>query len=72
MDYLNWGARGAPLTAKDKVMVGVSGGKFGIRGFISAYDPESGKELWKTYTIPGPGESGHDSWPGDTWKTGGA
>ena len=52
-------------------MVGVSGGELGIRGFVVAFDAESGKEVWKTYTIPGPGEPGHESWPGDSWKTGG-
>lgn len=62
----------APLTANGKVLVGVSGGEYGIRGFIAAYDAETGKEAWKTYTIPGPGEEGHDTWPGETWKTGGA
>jgi alcohol dehydrogenase (cytochrome c) len=63
----------APLVADGRVLVGVSGGELGIRGFIAAYDPETGKELWKTYTIPAPGEPGSDTWPaGDEWKTGGA
>jgi alcohol dehydrogenase (cytochrome c) len=62
----------APLAAQGKVMVGVSGGEYGIRGFVQAFDSETGREAWKTYTIPGPGEPGHESWPGDTWKTGGA
>ena len=62
----------APLVARGKVMVGVSGGELGIRGFVQAFDAETGTPVWKTYTIPGPGEPGHDSWPGDTWKTGGA
>ena len=61
----------APLTVKGKVLIGVSGGEYGIRGFVAAYDANTGKELWKTHTIPGPGEPGHDTWPGDTWKTGG-
>jgi alcohol dehydrogenase (cytochrome c) len=61
----------APLIAKGKVMVGTSGGELGIRGFIAAYDAQTGKEAWKTYTIPGPGEPGHDTWTGDIWKTGG-
>lgn len=61
----------APLTANGKVVVGVSGGEYGIRGFVAAYDAKSGKEVWKTYTIPGPGDPGHETWPGDTWKTGG-
>jgi alcohol dehydrogenase (cytochrome c) len=61
----------APLVVKDKVVVGVSGGEFGIRGFIAAYDAKTGKEAWKFYTIPAPGEPGHDTWQGDDWKTGG-
>jgi alcohol dehydrogenase (cytochrome c) len=62
----------APLIVKDKVIVGVGGGEFGIRGFIVAFDARTGKEAWRFYTIPGPGEPGNDTWPGDTWKTGGA
>ncbi|MBK8961479.1 MAG: PQQ-dependent dehydrogenase, methanol/ethanol family, partial [Proteobacteria bacterium] len=61
----------APLVVEGKVMVGVSGGEFGVRGFIQAFDAASGESLWKTYTVPGPGEPGHDSWPGETWKKGG-
>jgi alcohol dehydrogenase (cytochrome c) len=61
----------SPLIAEGTVMVGVSGGEFGIRGFIAAFDATSGEPVWKTYTIPGPGEPGHETWPGDTWKTGG-
>jgi alcohol dehydrogenase (cytochrome c) len=61
----------APLVVNGKVMVGVSGGELGIRGFVTALDAESGDEVWKTYTIPGPDEIGNDSWPGDSWRTGG-
>lgn len=61
----------APLVVDGKVMVGVSGGEFGVRGFIQAFDADSGESLWKTYTVPGPGEPGNDTWPGDTWKRGG-
>lgn len=62
----------APLVAGGKVMVGASGGETGIRGFVAAYDPETGKEAWRTYTIPAPGEPGSETWPkGDQWKTGG-
>ncbi len=61
----------APLAVKGKILVGVSGGEMGIRGFIAAFDAESGSLAWKTYTIPAPGEPHADSWPGDTWKTGG-
>jgi alcohol dehydrogenase (cytochrome c) len=63
----------APLVADGKVMVGASGGELGIRGFVAAFDPESGKPLWKVYTIPEPGQPGSETWPkGDQWKTGGA
>jgi alcohol dehydrogenase (cytochrome c) len=62
----------APLIADGKVMVGASGGEFGVRGFVAAFDPETGKEIWRTYTIPAPGEPGSETWPkGDQWKTGG-
>ena len=62
----------APLVVKDKVVVGIAGGEFGIRGFISAYDAATGEEAWKFYTIPGPGEPGHETWENDAWRTGGA
>ena len=62
----------APLAARGKIMVGVSGGERGIRGFVVALDAETGNEVWKTYTIPGPGEPGNDTWPGESWRTGGA
>ena len=62
----------APLIVKDKVLVGVGGGEFGIRGFVAAYDVETGEEAWRFYTIPGPGEPGHETWEGDDWEHGGA
>jgi len=62
----------APLIVKDNVIVGVAGGEFGIRGFIAAYNVNTGKEAWKFYTIPGKGEPGNETWQGDSWKTGGA
>jgi alcohol dehydrogenase (cytochrome c) len=62
----------APIVANGKVLVGASGGELGIRGFVSAYDVDTGKETWKTYTVPAPGEPGSETWPkGDEWKTGG-
>jgi alcohol dehydrogenase (cytochrome c) len=61
----------APLVVKDKVIVGPAGGEFGIRGYILALDPKTGKELWRFYTIPAPGEPGSDTWSGDAWKRGG-
>lgn len=59
-----------PLVVKDKIIVGVAGGEYGIRGFLEAYDPATGKRIWRFETIPGPGEFGNDTWPGDTWKRG--
>ena len=72
----------APLAVKDKIMVGVGGGEYGIRGFVAAYDANTGKEAWRFYTIPAPGEPGSETWercPPDTtsfcdpeaWKHGG-
>ena len=63
----------SPLVVKDKVIVGVGGGEFGIRGFIAAYDAKTGDEVWRFYTIPGPGEPGHETWTDDDddWEHGG-
>jgi alcohol dehydrogenase (cytochrome c) len=61
----------APLAVKDKIIVGISGGDLGIRGFLDAYEAKSGKRAWRFWTIPGPGEPGHETWEGDSWKTGG-
>ena len=72
----------APLVAKDKVIVGVGGGEYGIRGFIAAYDVATGKEAWRFYTVPAPGEPGSETWERcppdpktycdpDAWKHGG-
>jgi alcohol dehydrogenase (cytochrome c) len=72
----------APLVVKDKVVVGVGGGEYGIRGFIAAYDVKTGKEAWRFYTIPAPGEPGSETWQRcppqtvtacdpDAWKHGG-
>lgn len=61
----------APLVVKDKIVLGTAGGEYGIRGWIGAFDPEDGTELWRFNTIPGPGEPGHETWENDAWKTGG-
>lgn len=61
----------APLVIKDKVIVGTAGGERGIRGLLAAYDARTGKEAWRFYTIPGPGEAGHETWGGDSWMHGG-
>ena len=62
----------APLALDGKVIVGVSGAEAGIRGFIAAYDAKTGKQLWRTYTIPGPGEPGRDTWGKDSANIGGS
>ncbi len=74
IDYrLGYSMTGAPLAVKDKIIVGVAGGEFGIRGFVDAYDAKTGEQAWRFYTIPGKGEPGNETWgPGDSWKTGSA
>ena len=62
----------APLVVKNEVIVGISGGEYGVRGFIDAYDAATGRRLWRFNTVPDPGEPGHETWTGDSWKTGGA
>jgi alcohol dehydrogenase (cytochrome c) len=68
----NYGATSAPLIVKDKVLVGTSGGDDGVRGFVAAFDAKNGKECWRFWTIPAPGEKGSESWPGDMYLRGGA
>ena len=64
----------APLYYEGLVITGMSGGEFGVRGRVNAYDADTGKEVWRFYTVPGPGETGHETWPqdNDAWKHGGA
>ncbi len=62
----------APLAVKDKIIVGITGGEFGLPGYVDAYDPATGKRIWRFNTVPQPGEYGHDTWSGDSWKRGGA
>lgn len=62
----------APLALQGKVVVGMAGGEYGVRGFLDAYDARTGKQLWRFWTVPGPGERGHETWDGDSWKTGSA
>jgi alcohol dehydrogenase (cytochrome c) len=62
----------APLAIDGEVVIGISGGEAGIRGFLDAYDTKTGARRWRLWTIPGPGEPGHETWTGDAWKTGGA
>jgi len=68
----HYGATSAPLIVKDEVIVGTSGGDSGVRGFVAAYDAATGKLKWRFWTIPGPGEFGSSSWPGDSYLHGGA
>jgi alcohol dehydrogenase (cytochrome c) len=62
---------GAPLVANGVVIVGVAGAEFGHRGYLEGLDPQTGKPLWRTYTIPAPGERGSETWPGDSGLHGG-
>ena len=64
----------APLYVDNKIIIGTAGGEYGIRGRVMAFDAKTGEEIWRFYTIPGPGEPGHETWPqtGDAWLHGGA
>ena len=69
---LGYSLTSAPLVVKDKVLVGITGGEFGARGFLDAYDAATGRRLWRWYAVPGPGEFGNDTWKGDSWQRGGS
>lgn len=60
-----------PLVVNNKVVFGTAGAEYGVRGWLAAIDADTGAPAWKTYTIPGPGEPGNDTWGGDSWKYGG-
>jgi alcohol dehydrogenase (cytochrome c) len=62
---------GAPLLVKDMIVAGVTGGDSAHRGYLTALDARTGRLRWRFYTIPGPGEPGHETWPGESWKYGG-
>ena len=62
----------APLIVKDRVVTGIAGGEYGIRGFLDAYDADTGEREWRTYTIPGPDHPDNQTWAGDSWRTGGS
>lgn len=64
-------ATAAPLVVKDKIVVGIAGAEYGIRGFIDAFDATTGKKAWRFWTVPGPGEKGSETWEGDSWQRGG-
>ena len=73
-DYkVGYSATVAPLAVKDKIIIGIAGAEFGIRGFIDAYDPITGKRDWRFWTVAGPGDPGFATWPqnGDAYKRGG-
>jgi len=61
----------APLVVENKVIVGISGGEAGIRGFLDAYDAKTGKQVWRFWTVPSPGEPGSNTWSADSWVHGG-
>jgi alcohol dehydrogenase (cytochrome c) len=78
--HIGYSATMAPLVIDGKVIVGISGGEYATRGFVDAYDPETGERIWRFNTVPGPGEPGSETWPDDpeilarggggTWMTG--
>ena len=69
---LGYSGTGAPLAIKDKIIVGMAGGEFGVRGFIDAYDAKTGKRAWRFNTIPEKGQPGNETWAGESWRTGSA
>ncbi|PYT19114.1 MAG: PQQ-dependent dehydrogenase, methanol/ethanol family [Acidobacteria bacterium] len=62
----------APLAVKDKIIIGMAGGEFGVRGFVDAYEAATGKRAWRFWTVPVAGERGSETWAGESWKTGSA
>jgi alcohol dehydrogenase (cytochrome c) len=68
---LGYAGTGAPLVVDDKIIVGVAGGEFAIRGFLDAYDAQTGKRVWRFWTVAAPGEPGGDTWLGTSWERGG-
>ena len=66
-----YSATAAPLVVKDKLIVGIAGGDYGVRGYLDAYDLKTGERKWRRYTVPAAGEKGSETWAGDSWKQGG-
>jgi alcohol dehydrogenase (cytochrome c) len=60
-----------PLIVKEKIIVGTTGGESATRGYLDAYEAETGKRVWRFFTVPGPGEPGNETWGEDSWKHGG-
>jgi alcohol dehydrogenase (cytochrome c) len=72
-DYkLGYASTVAPLVVNDKLIVGMAGGEYANRGFLDAYDPNDGKRLWRTWTVPAAGEPGSETWPASMIERGGA
>ena len=69
---LGYSKTAAPLVVGDMVITGIAGGEYGIRGFVDAYDVQTGERVWRFWTIPGPDQPGNETWAGDSWMTGGA
>jgi alcohol dehydrogenase (cytochrome c) len=69
-----WTVTMAPLYLEGMVMIGGVGAEYGVRGFMAAYNAKTGQQIWKHYNVPGPGEAGHNTWPGtnNQWEHGGA
>lgn len=68
---LGYSNTAAPLAVDGLIIVGMAGGEFGTRGFIDAYDPQTGERRWRFWTVPEQGDGEPASWSGDSWKTGG-
>jgi len=60
-----------PMALRNKIIIGTAGAEYGVRGWIKALNADTGEMVWQTYTIPGPGEPGNETWPGESWKYGG-
>src|SRR6516225_10242438 len=72
-DYKSgYSSTGAPLAVKDKIITGMAGGEYGVRGFIDGYDARTGVRAWRFWTVPAPGEQGSQTWAGDSLKNGSA
>lgn len=69
---LGYASTPAPLVVKDKLIVGIAGGEYANRGFLDAYEPATGKRVWRFWTVPAPGEKGSETWPTDVLERGGA
>ena len=72
VDYKNGSViTSPPLVVRDRVITGFGGGEYGVRGSLQAFDINSGKQAWQTFTVPAPGEPGSETWKGDSAQHGG-